>query len=78
MLPTWGGPAQPPTSHRGRRAEKQWAEERWLRKTGQLAVRRGCGGGGWGMPSPQPAESPPGELVVAGVSPQGPQMARVS
>ena len=48
VLPTWGGPAQPPTSHRGRRAEKQWAEERWLggrRPAGSQARGVAVGGG---------------------------------
>ena len=76
--PDLGGPGSAPHL-------PPWEESRETMGRGALARRtpaswqsgEGCGGGGR-TPSPQPAESPPGELVVAGVSPQGAQMARVS
>lgn len=73
--PDLGGQAQPPHL-------PPWEESQGTMGHGALAPTQASwhSGEGWAgcgsLPSPQQAESPSGELVVAGVSPQGPGMSR--
>lgn len=74
--PDLGGQAQPPYL-------PPWEESQETIGRAALAPTLASwhSGEGWAgcgsLPSPQQAESPSGELVVAGVSPQGPRMSRV-
>ena len=74
--PDLGGQAQPPHL-------PPWEESQGTMGPGALAPTQASwlSGEGWAgcgsLPSPQQVESPSGELVVAGVSPQGPGMSRV-